>query len=127
MSDTNTQGPLALVVDDSTVVRRMVCAMLRAQGFSTCEASDGIELLEQVARQDVELVITDLNMPHMDGLTACRQLRASRGELPLIMLTTYQNQTNEALAGGVNVVLIKPVNGQVLAKAIEQARLACGV
>lgn len=118
--------PLALVVDDSAVVRRMVGAMLRQLGFDTVEAADGIALLEQAARHPIELVITDLNMPQMDGLTACRQLRQSRPDLPLIMLTTYEQQRADALAAGVNVVLTKPAGPGAIRGAIETARAAVG-
>lgn len=121
MSNTSTQNPLALVVDDSGMVRRMVCAMLHHLGYATCEAADGIALLEQAARQPVDIVITDLNMPQMDGLTACRQLRLGGSRLPMIILTTYTGQDDDALAAGVNVVMHKPVTTATLKQAIDKA------
>lgn len=76
-----------LVVDDDPAVREALVSSLRSEGYEVAEAGDGVAALRQVEREKPDLVVLDVLMPRMDGLTACRRLRA-RGEwLPVLMLT----------------------------------------
>jgi len=79
-----------LAVDDSASMRQMVGHVLRTAGFRVIEASDGAEALEVAKRERVDAVITDQNMPEMDGLTLVRRLRAidEYATTPILLLTT---------------------------------------
>jgi len=79
-----------LAVDDSTSMRQMVGHVLREAGFRVIEASDGEEALELARRERVDAVITDHNMPRMDGLSLVRMLRGldAYARTPIVLLTT---------------------------------------
>jgi two-component system chemotaxis response regulator CheY len=104
---------LALVVDDSRPVRRLVSRILRDVGFEVCEASDGVEALAQLgASPDVRLALVDWNMPNMDGLTFVKSVRAdSAYDDILLMMVTTENEMDQvvkALNAGANEYLMKP-------------------
>ena len=75
-----------LVVDDEPQIRRVMRATLTAQGYTIVEARDGQEALEKLRSERPDLVLLDMNMPVMDGLEACREIRRD-SEVPVIMLT----------------------------------------
>ena len=79
-----------LAVDDSASMRQMVLFTLKGAGFDVIEASDGVEALNLAKGQSVSLVLTDVNMPNMDGITLIRELRnlPSYKYTPMLMLTT---------------------------------------
>ena len=79
-----------LAVDDSGSLRQMVVFSLRAAGYQVTEAVDGQDGLDKAKTQVFDLVLTDQNMPRMDGLTLIRSLRAlpSYARVPILMLTT---------------------------------------
>jgi two-component system, chemotaxis family, chemotaxis protein CheY len=79
-----------LVVDDTRSMRKMVCAALQAAGYSVEEAGDGAEALEKAKARVFDLVVTDHNMPRMDGVTLVRELRtlANYDPVALIVLST---------------------------------------
>ena len=76
-----------LVVDDDASSRSALSALLDAEGFDVSAAEDGVEALESLAERSVDIVITDYQMPRMDGLEPLRKIRESYGDLVVIMLT----------------------------------------
>ncbi len=107
-----------LVVDDYSTVRRILKLGLKAGGMEVIEASDGLEALEMLARHKVDIVITDLNMPRMDGYQLTREIRKNfkDEELPIIMLTTESGEMDRkrGLEAGVNLYLVKPCSTDML-------------
>jgi two-component system chemotaxis response regulator CheY len=105
-------GRSILVVDDSPTVRKFVSVSLEMQGFSVATASDGMDALEQLPRNRFDLVITDLNMPNMDGLELIRSLRENPEykDLPVIILTSLSDQgtKEEGARLGVMSYVVKP-------------------
>jgi two-component system chemotaxis response regulator CheY len=101
-----------LVVDDSPTVRKFVSVSLAMQGFTVVTACDGMDALEKLPKSNVDLVITDLNMPNMDGFELIRTLRESDAyrELPVIILSSLSDQSSKELGGelGVTSYLVKP-------------------
>ncbi|MBW7886957.1 MAG: response regulator [Bacteroidetes bacterium] len=101
-----------LVVDDSSTVRKFVSVSLSMQGFRVVTAEDGMDALEKLPREQVDLLITDLNMPNMDGLELVKALRESTDfkELPIIILTSLKDETlkNAGASLGVRSYLNKP-------------------
>jgi two-component system, chemotaxis family, chemotaxis protein CheY len=112
----------ALVVDDSVSIRQMVAYTLSQAGFGVVEAGDGVEGLERLDAGRVDLIITDLNMPVMDGLSFVRGLRARQDSrfTPVLMLTTESQveKKQEGKAAGATGWIVKPFNPEQLLQVI---------
>ncbi len=109
---------MALVVDDSTSMRQMVAFTLQSAGFTVIEGADGKDALGKVSGKSVNLVVTDLNMPNMDGISLIRELRKLPNFkfTPILMLTTESQDTKkqEGKAAGATGWLVKPFNPEQL-------------
>lgn len=101
-----------LVVDDSVSIRATITMTLQSAGFAVIEADDGNAALGQLERQRVHLIISDLNMPGMDGMTLLRQVKKQPTTrfLPFIMLTTENSPEirQEGFDAGARIWLTKP-------------------
>ncbi|MBE2213285.1 MAG: response regulator [Opitutaceae bacterium] len=101
-----------LVVDDAMTMRKMVAFTLRGAGFEVVEAGHGADGLKQLNAKPVDLIVTDVNMPVMDGIEFTRQARAAlRGRpVPILILTTESDQSKkaEARAAGATGWIVKP-------------------
>jgi two-component system chemotaxis response regulator CheY len=113
-----------LVVDDSTSMRQMVAFTMKEAGFEVIEGSNGQEALSRVQGKPVNLVITDLNMPVMDGMTLIRTLRAQPEFkfTPILMLTTESQQEKklEGKAAGATGWIVKPFNPEQLLQVVSK-------
>jgi two-component system, chemotaxis family, chemotaxis protein CheY len=96
-----------LVVDDSESIRHLLCFMLEKAGFGVDTAVDGEDALTRLDGRTVDLVLTDLNMPRMDGISLIRNVRANDNykRVPIVVLTTesqlsFKDQAREAGATG---------------------------
>lgn len=116
-------GKQALVVDDCSTTRRMISMFLKSAGFSTVQAENGLDALEKLAQEAVDLVVTDLNMPRMDGLALTMSIRseARYAGMPIVMLTTEveESERTKGLEAGVSVYLTKPVTQQRLSEVAK--------
>ena len=112
-----------LTVDDSVSVRQVVSFALKDAGFDTVEATDGRDALTKLSG-GVHLVITDLNMPNMDGLELIKQIRAGSTNkyVPIIMLTTESQpaKKQEAKAAGATGWIVKPFRPEQLIAVIQR-------
>ncbi|MCB8923957.1 MAG: response regulator [Ardenticatenaceae bacterium] len=112
-----------LVVDDEKMTRDLLRMMLQPAGFEISEAENGLEALQQIAKQRPDIVILDVMMPEMDGLTACAEIRRNpqTANLPVIMLSakTHGTAVAEGLAAGADLYLTKPIARQKLIEAIH--------
>lgn len=101
-----------LSVDDSASVRQMVKLTLSGAGYRVVEAGDGKEGLSKARESTVDMVVTDLNMPHLDGISLIRELRAlaTYKGVPMILLTTESDgqKKQEAKAAGATGWITKP-------------------
>lgn len=101
-----------MIVDDSATIRRFVMFALRARGLHVVTAEDGQDALEQMAHSPVDLVITDLNMPKMDGFGLVRRIREDReySTLPVIILSSLSKteDIDRGMELGANAYLTKP-------------------
>ena len=113
-----------LSVDDSASIRQMVSFTLTKAGYQVIEAVDGKDGLEKTSKQKFDLVITDLNMPNMDGIqmmTAVRKL-PGYGFTPILMLTT-ESQPEKKDAGrkaGATGWIVKPFNADQLVAVVQK-------
>jgi CheY-like chemotaxis protein len=112
-----------LFVEDNEINRRVIKEMLRAGGIDMSEAEDGIIGLQMIEANDYDLILMDLRMPGMDGITAIRHLRArgdQKASLPVIVVTADEGLTIDAdcIEAGADDVLRKPVSMAVLFDSI---------
>src|SRR2546423_7694228 len=80
-------APVCLIVDDEPYLRQVLIHLMRTDGFTCIEASNGVEALEQLARQPVILVLSDLRMPVMNGMELLRETRARYSDVAVVMIT----------------------------------------
>lgn len=101
-----------LTVDDSASVRMAIRIALSGAGYSVAEAGNGLEALAKLQAGHFDMVVTDLNMPQMDGLTMIRELRKMPGQtgIPVIFITTESDDgmKSQAKAAGATGWLVKP-------------------
>jgi two-component system chemotaxis response regulator CheY len=113
---------LILTVDDSESIRLMMKLTLTAQGYDVVQAADGVEALEVARQRTADLVLTDINMPRMDGLTLIKELRAmpEYKTVPMLILTTEASQDRKQIgkANGATGWLVKPFNDKQLLSTI---------
>lgn len=109
-----------LTVDDSSSLRMAVRIALTGAGYAVTEAGDGMEGLSKAGTERFDMIITDLNMPRMDGLTMIREIRKSGKQtgVPIIFLTTESDDgmKGQAKAAGATGWLVKPFNAEQLVK-----------
>lgn len=118
-----------LVVDDASLVRLYYRSTLEQAGYLVEEALNGIEGLEKLLTTAVDLLIVDVNMPQMDGLTFLTKLRRKErpiASIPALITSTESGEQDfeGARAAGANFYLVKPIDRQTL---LEFAAMLCGV
>lgn len=103
-----------LVVDDEPSIRDMLRDLLAAAGYTVVTASDGREALSMTLADKPDLIISDIRMPKLDGLTLCKALRVNSEtkSIPILMLTSYNTSEHmeAAMAAGADDFLPKPLN-----------------
>lgn len=113
-----------LTVDDSESLRKMVAFSLNAAGYDVVQAVDGQDGLSKAKEKTVDLVLTDQNMPVMDGLTLIKNLRGlgSYQKVPILMLTTESSDEMKAKgkAAGANGWLVKPFDPKRLIEVVQK-------
>ena len=113
-----------LTVDDSASIRQMVGFALSGAGYEVIEAKDGQEGLDKARQMKVDLVLTDQNMPNMDGLTLIKNLRMlpTYQNVPILMLTTESSDAmkSQGRAAGATGWLVKPFDPQKLLEVVKK-------
>ena len=114
----------ALIVDDSRSMRQMVSFTLKEAGFEVLEAEHGQDALDKLRGQKLGVIVTDLNMPVMDGINFIRKARgtAEARFLPILILTTESQQEKkiEAKAAGATGWIVKPFDPEKLIQTIQK-------
>ncbi len=102
-----------LVADDSPTIRKFVSISLKVKGFEIIQVSDGMEALEILPTEQIDLVITDLNMPNIDGFELIRTIRSNEDykEIPIIILSSLSSseEIEKGIQCGANAYLVKTV------------------
>lgn len=113
-----------LIVDDSTIIHRTLSLIVRKMGHTPLTAVNGMQALDLIETQPVDLAIIDMNMPGMNGLVLVEKIRAqgSQGQMPIIFLTGSGRERDQqsALNLGVDGFLHKPVSSHQLREVINQ-------
>jgi two-component system chemotaxis response regulator CheY len=113
-----------LAIDDSASIRQMVGFTLKSSGYEVTEAVDGMDGLEKAKGKTFNLILTDQNMPRMDGLTLIKSLRAlpQYKTVPILMLTTESSDAmkQQGRAAGATGWLVKPFDPQKLVEVVKK-------
>ena len=113
-----------MIVDDSISLRQVVAIALTSAGYDVIEACDGRDALAKLTGQKVHLMISDVNMPHMDGITFLKEVRANPVYrfTPVIMLTTEagEDKKKEGQAAGARAWVVKPFKPEQLLVAVAK-------
>ncbi len=117
-------GKTILTVDDASTIRKMVSYTLKEKGHEVLEAADGSQALDVLQSNNIDLILSDINMPVMDGLEMTRQIRSqpSRQSLPIILLTTESEPQKKAegRAAGATGWIVKPFNPTQLLAIVDK-------
>lgn len=101
-----------LVVEDDASLRRLMSAALKQHGYQPFTANDGIEALDMLEKTNIDLIISDVMMPNMDGYELTRQLRKAEYQLPILMVTakeTFEDK-QEGFLAGTDDYMVKPID-----------------
>lgn len=113
-----------VIVDDSASMRRVVGIALKGAGYDVIEGSDGNDALAKLTGQKVHLIITDVNMPGMDGITFLKTIKQhpTYRFTPVIMLTTESEESRkqEGKAAGARAWVVKPFQPDQLVNAVQR-------
>ncbi|HEX4917581.1 MAG TPA: response regulator [Limnobacter sp.] len=113
-----------LIVDDSTSLRQVVSMTLKSQGFEVLEGCDGKDALTKLDGRKISLIVSDLNMPNMDGLSFVREVKklANYKFVPIIMLTTESDERlkSEGQAAGLKAWMVKPFKPEQMIAAVNK-------
>ncbi len=113
-----------LIVDDSASMRQMVSFTLKGAGYEVEEAADGVEAVKKAKAGSFNVVITDVNMPNMDGITLIKELRglANYKFTPLLLLTTESAPEKKAAGkeAGATGWMVKPFNPEQLLTTVKK-------
>ncbi len=117
----NSSDRLILVADDNDDTRTMFAAVLKARGYNVAEASDGEKAIEAILRENPGLVLLDLELPRLNGLSVLRRLRneLKRIEVPVVVITGYEQHFETAVAAGCDDYLLKPIDFERLETLLE--------
>lgn len=112
-----------MIVDDCSTTRKLLGHYLKTRGYSVVYAKNGLDALEKIGPELVNLVMTDLNMPYMDGMELIKTLQAdpALSEIPVLMVTTENDdeERTQALSYGASGYVVKPIMGDELADNIK--------
>ena len=112
-----------LVVDDCPTTRKLIGLYLKSKGFSVVTAENGLDALEKLAAQDINLILSDINMPYMDGIEFVKTLRAdpNSSNIPVYMVSTESDpeEKERAFKTGANGYMVKPVTANQVVTVVK--------
>ena len=113
-----------MIVDDSSSLRQIVSMTLKSAGYEVIEASDGHDALGKIGSQKIHLIISDVNMPNMDGITFVNEVKKQTAYkfTPVIMLTTEagEDKKREGQIAGAKAWVVKPFQPQQMLAAVSK-------
>ncbi|MCX8031210.1 MAG: response regulator [Thermodesulfovibrionales bacterium] len=113
-----------MVVDDCKTTRKLLSMYLKSRGFEVVTAENGLDAIEKLASHDVNLIMSDLNMPFMDGIELVKNLKnnPTTSHIPILMVTTEADpeEKQKAMEAGASAYLVKPVTAEVVASNIKE-------
>ncbi|RJQ45439.1 MAG: response regulator [Nitrospiraceae bacterium] len=114
---------IIMIVDDCQTTRKLLGHYLKSRGYNVVFAENGLDALEKLVSEKVNLIMTDLNMPYMDGMELIKALKTdpSLSAIPILMVTTENDasEKEKAMHFGADGYLVKPVTGDAIAENIK--------
>jgi len=112
-----------MVVDDCQTTQKLLGLYLKTSGFDIVIAENGLDAIEKLATGDVNFILSDLNMPYMDGIELVKTLKSDPNwlHIPILMVTTEADpeEKERALKAGANGYVVKPVTADVISQHIK--------
>lgn len=113
-----------LVVDDDKTTRKMLSLILKSKGYEVVTAENGMDGLQKLGIEQINLILTDMNMPYMDGIEFIKQVRANPeiSHIPIVMLTTEadEEEKQRAYKAGVDDYLVKPATAEQIVESMKR-------
>ncbi|HXW68396.1 MAG TPA: response regulator [Dissulfurispiraceae bacterium] len=113
-----------LIVDDDKTTRKLLSLYLKSKGYEVVPAENGLDAIEKLGTESINLVVTDMNMPYMDGIELTKTLRSDSilKNIPIIMVTTEADDEDKkkAFDAGVDDYLVKPTNADEISGSIKR-------
>jgi two-component system, OmpR family, KDP operon response regulator KdpE len=118
---------LILILDDNPQIRRALRAILIPQGYTIIDARTGEEALDLIRREQIELILLDVNLPGMSGIETCKEIRRV-GDIPIIMLTVRNSERDklQAFDAGADDYVVKPFGAEELAARVRATMRRAG-
>lgn len=111
-----------LVVDDDKTTRKLLSLYLKGKGYEVVTAENGLDAIEKVGTESVNFILTDMNMPYMDGIEFTKNIKSDPvlKNIPVVMVTTEadEDERERAFKVGVDEYLVKPVNAEQVTEAV---------
>ncbi|MFI5339821.1 MAG: response regulator [Candidatus Methylomirabilales bacterium] len=118
-------GKRILLIEDNAINRRLAQFLLKSQGYEVWEVTSAPEAFESLKERQPDLILMDIQLPGMDGLTATRQLKAdpTTRDIPVLVVTSYAMKGDEAKAfeAGCSGYVTKPIDKRVFLEAVAKA------
>lgn len=119
------RAPMIVLADDSIIQRMTMRALLEAEGYQVLEAGDGREVIDLARMSQPDLILMDVAMPTMDGVTTARRIRCANdaiARVPIVFVTALGAAVDRetALAAGGNDYLVKPISQRELLRSVER-------
>lgn len=113
-----------MIVDDCSTTRKLIGLYLKGKGYDLIFAENGLDALEKLAKEKINLILSDLNMPYMDGIELLRSIRSDPrlADIPFLMVTTEadEDEKTRAINLGANGYLVKPVTAEILIQHLKK-------
>lgn len=113
-----------LIVDDDKTTRKLLSLYLKGKGYEIVTAENGLDALEKIGMEGINLIVSDMNMPYMDGIELTKTIRKdpALAGLPIIMVTTEadEDEKKKAFEAGVDDYLVKPTNAEQITDGIKK-------
>lgn len=117
-------GKSILIVDDAASMRGLVAMTLRTNGYEVTEAADGLDAIEKLKGKKVNLIVSDVNMPRMNGIELVKTLKKNPAYkfVPIVMLTTEseEQKKKEGQQAGAKAWIVKPFKPDVLLQVVKK-------
>ncbi|GER94467.1 response regulator [hot springs metagenome] len=113
-----------LIVDDDKTTRKLLSLYLKGKGYDVITAENGLDAMEKIGTEDINFILTDMNMPYMDGIEFTRNLKSdpTLNSIPVVMITTEadEDEKKRAFEAGVDDYLVKPTNADQINESIKR-------
>lgn len=113
-----------LVVDDDKTTRKLLSLYLKGKGYEVVTAENGLDAMEKIGVENINLILTDMNMPYMDGIELTKNLKSdpTLSSIPIVMVTTEadEDEKKRAFEVGVDDYLVKPANAEQISESIKR-------